>query len=163
MRFNNLQLTNQFVRGVYLSTFENRSWLLLVVLNNLLRMFELSILIPLFCFFWQLFLCLIFLFPIRLLLGILLFLFAGIWCFFTTFGWNPQDLKTPLTPWRRYLQIDCKLPRSFSSSPYCLPCNYYNVRLENLVLDQFSTLICLILYWYCKEKFSLGHTWELKG
>ena len=47
MRFNSLQLTNQFVRGVYLSTFENRSCLLLVVLNNLLRMFELSILIPL--------------------------------------------------------------------------------------------------------------------
>lgn len=105
MRFNSLQLTNQFVRGVYLSTFENRSWLLLVVLNNLLRMFELSILIPLFCFFWQIFLCLIFLFPIRLLLGILLFIFAGIWCFFTTVGWNPQDLKTPLTPWRRYLQL----------------------------------------------------------
>ena len=146
MRFNSLQLTNQFVRGVYLSTFENRSWLLLVVLNNLLRMFELSILIPLFCFFWQIFLCLIFLFPIRLLLGILLFLFAGIWCFFTTFGWNPQDLKTPLTPWRRYLQIDCKLPRSFSSSPYCLPCNYYNVRLENLVLDQ---LIIPILTFLC--------------
>ncbi|RMX50199.1 hypothetical protein pdam_00004832 [Pocillopora damicornis] len=52
----------------------------------------------------EIFLCLIFLFPIRLLLGILLFLFAGIWCFFTTVGWNPQDLKTPLTPWRRWMK-----------------------------------------------------------
>ena len=45
--------------------------------------------------------------------------------------------------------------------------------LENLVLDQlmipqlifslFPLLFCLILYWYCKEKFCLGHSWELKG
>ena len=27
----------------------------------------------------------------------------------------------------------------------------------------FSSLICLILYWYCKEKFYLGHSWELRG
>ena len=27
----------------------------------------------------------------------------------------------------------------------------------------FLSLICLILYWYCKEKFCLGHSWELKG
>ena len=23
----------------------------------------------------------------------------------------------------------------------------------------FSSLVCLILYWYCKEKFCLGHSW----
>ena len=27
----------------------------------------------------------------------------------------------------------------------------------------FSSLVCLILYWYCNEKFCLGHLWELKG
>ena len=53
------------------------------------------------------------------------------------------------------------------------PYNSYNVSSENLVLDQliipklifslFSSLVCLILYWYCKEKFFLGHSCELKG
>ena len=47
------------------------------------------------------------------------------------------------------------------------------VCVGNLLLDQpiipylLSTLVlitcCLILYWYCKGKFSLGHSWELKG
>ncbi|XP_078367565.1 lysophosphatidylcholine acyltransferase 2-like isoform X1 [Oculina patagonica] len=46
----------------------------------------------------------IFLLPIRLLATILLFLFAGIWCFFVTVGWNPPDLRTPLTPWRRWMK-----------------------------------------------------------
>ena len=42
-----------------------------------------------------------------------------------------------------------------------------------MVLDQliilnwyftlFSSLLCLILYWYCKERFSLSHSWEVKG
>ena len=51
--------------------------------------------------------------------------------------------------------------------------NLYNVNLENLVLDQlkppyiyfllFSSLVCLILHWQCQEKFSLGHSWKLKG
>ena len=41
-----------------------------------------------------------------------------------------------------------------------------------MVLDQliilnwyfalFSSLLCLILYWYCKEKISLSHSWEVK-
>ena len=64
-----------------------------------------------------------------------------------------------------------------SLNPYCQPYNSYNVSSENLVLDQLIipklifvyTLIThlddivLILYWYCKEKFCLGHSWELKG
>ena len=47
-----------------------------------------------------------------------------------------------------------------------------DVSLENLVLDKpvipllifslFSSLVCLILYWHCKEKFCLDHSWELK-
>ena len=52
--------------------------------------------------------------------------------------------------------------------------NSYNVSLDNLVMDQliipklifsFVLIACLIdkLYWYCKEKFCLGHSWELKG
>ena len=60
-----------------------------------------------------------------------------------------------------------------SNSPYCLLYSSCNVSLENLVLDQliipwltfffFLLLVCLILYWYCKEKFCLGHSWEFKG
>ena len=60
-----------------------------------------------------------------------------------------------------------------SNSPYCLSYSSCDVSLENLLLDQliipnwyfslFSSLACLILYWYCKEKFCLGHSWELKG
>ena len=26
----------------------------------------------------------------------------------------------------------------------------------------FSSLVCSTLYWYCKEKFYLGHSWEFK-
>ena len=50
---------------------------------------------------------------------------------------------------------------------------FFLVNLESLVLDQliilnwyftlFSSLLCLILYWYCKERFSLSHSWEVKG
>ena len=51
-------------------------------------------------------------------------------------------------------------------------CNFYNASFENLVLDQLEnpkTYIFLYMYshhlsgWYCKEKFCLGHSWELKG
>ena len=31
----------------------------------------------------------------------------------------------------------------------------------NLYFSLFSSLVCLILYWYCQEKFYLGHLWEL--
>ena len=27
----------------------------------------------------------------------------------------------------------------------------------------FSSLVCLMSYWYCEEKFCLGHMWELKA
>jgi len=47
----------------------------------------------------------IFLLPIRLLVGISLFLLAGIWCFVITVGWNPPDVRTPLTPWRRRMKV----------------------------------------------------------
>ena len=58
------------------------------------------------------------------------------------------------------------------NSPYFLSCSANDVSSENLVLDQlisnlyfslFSSFVCLMLYWYCKEKFCLSHTWELKG
>ena len=54
-------------------------------------------------------------------------------------------------------------------------CHSHHVSLENLLLDQqiikrcnlyfslSSLLVCLILYWYSKEKFSPGHPWELKS
>ena len=75
----------------------------------------------------------------------------------------PQVFGYILTPY---------LPDQICNSPYCRPYNSYNVSLDNLVLDQliiskfyfslFSSRIWLILYWYCKEKFCLGHSWELK-
>ena len=42
---------------------------------------------------------------------------------------------------------------------------YYWINLlsPNWYFSLFSSLIWLILYWQCKEKFSLGHSWELKG
>ena len=60
------------------------------------------------------------------------------------------------------------------NSPYWLPYNSYYVSWENLVLDRqilplieifslFSSLVCLILYCYCEEKFCLGHSWECEG
>ena len=38
--------------------------------------------------------------------------------------------------------------------------------ISNLIIDIFlliSSLAHMILYRYCKEKFCLGHSWELKG
>ncbi|KAJ7360552.1 Lysophosphatidylcholine acyltransferase 2 [Desmophyllum pertusum] len=52
----------------------------------------------------EIFVGFIFLLPIRLLASILLFIFAGIWCFIITVGWNPPDLRTPLSPWRRWMK-----------------------------------------------------------
>ena len=59
-----------------------------------------------------------------------------------------------------------------SNSPYCLSYNSHDVSIENLFLDLliipelmfFYILITSLLnmYWYCKEKFCLGHTLELK-
>ena len=53
----------------------------------------------------------------------------------------------------------------FSNSPYCLPYNSHEVSLENVVLDQliipsgyfslFPSIVCFILYWYCREKLCL--------
>ena len=39
---------------------------------------------------------------------------------------------------------------------------YYRLN-PNWYFSLFSSLIWLILYWYCKEKFSLGHSREFKG
>ena len=62
-----------------------------------------------------------------------------------------------------------------SHSLYCLQYNFYTVSLENLVLDQliissliffFILITCLLdvlFIWYCKEKFRLGHSWELES
>ena len=33
----------------------------------------------------------------------------------------------------------------------------------NWYISSFSSPVCLILFWYCKEKFCLGHSWVLKG
>ena len=40
---------------------------------------------------------------------------------------------------------------------------WINLYSLNWYFSLFSSLVCLILYWYCKEKFCLGHSWELKG
>ena len=60
-----------------------------------------------------------------------------------------------------------------SNSLSCLPYNFCDTSLENLVLDQllipwwhfslFSSLVCLSMYRHCKEKFFLGHLCEWKG
>ena len=71
--------------------------------------------------------------------------------------------------------LTLQLSDHICNSPYYQPYDSYNAGSENLllVLDQViipnwyfylvSSLIWLILYWYCKEKFCLGHSWELKG
>ena len=58
-----------------------------------------------------------------------------------------------------------KMASIISTSPYTPSYNSYAVSLKNLVWDffLFSSLVCLILYCYCKEKFFLGLSWELKG
>ena len=69
------------------------------------------------------------------------------------------------------LEYEWFLTLSFSdqicNSPYCQLYNSYIVSSENLVLDQLIFYpqidIWLMLYWYCKEKFCLDHSWELKG
>ena len=60
----------------------------------------------------------------------------------------------------------------FINSSSCLTYNSHDVSLKNVVLDQliiplsifhlFSSLVCLTLYQYCKEKWCLGHSYELK-
>ena len=56
------------------------------------------------------------------------------------------------------------------NSHYYLQYNSYDVNLglgqlksPNCYFSLFSSLVCLILHWHCKEKFSFGHSWELKG
>ena len=39
---------------------------------------------------------------------------------------------------------------------------WINLQPPNLYFYSFSSLVCLIFFWYCKEKFCLGHSWELK-
>ena len=58
-----------------------------------------------------------------------------------------------------------------SNSPSCLLYNAqmlvwricYWINSPNWYFSLLSSLVCLILYWHRKEKFSLGHKWELKG
>ena len=40
---------------------------------------------------------------------------------------------------------------------------WINLLSPNWYFSLFSSLVCLILYWYCEEIFCLGHSWELKG
>ena len=70
-----------------------------------------------------------------------------------------------ISPWSFHLQ------ELFSNSPYCLEDNSFDSCLKNLVLDQlvidifllFSSVACLILYGYYREKFCLGQSCELEG
>ena len=50
---------------------------------------------------------------------------------------------------------------------YCVSINYIYISITftfqlHLHFNSFSSLVWLILYWYHKEKFCLGHLWELK-
>ena len=56
-----------------------------------------------------------------------------------------------------------------NNSPYCLPYMTVTWRIwywiNQLILPDryfslFSSLACLILQWYCKDKIFLGHSWE---
>ena len=78
-----------------------------------------------------------------------------------------QNSKKPVNPFTPETSL-------ISYSPYCLPHNSCAVWLENLVVNQlkispnenfsiFSSLSCLMLSWYCEEKFLCGHIWEYKG
>ena len=40
---------------------------------------------------------------------------------------------------------------------------WINLYSLNFYFSLISSLVCLILYWYCTGKFCLGHSWELKG
>ena len=90
------------------------------------------------------------------------------------FNWN----LSLLFELRINILLTLSLPDQICHSPYCQPYNYYKVSSENLILDQliipkltfffilitylpggwYGIDIVLILYWYCKEKFSLGHS-----
>ena len=84
--------------------------------------------------------------------------------------WSLCSLKFLYTS---YFAVNLLTPRSNLSFSLLPPHNSYNVSSESLVLDQliipklifslFSSLIWLIFYWYCEEKFCLGHSWALKG
>ena len=57
------------------------------------------------------------------------------------------------------------------NSPYCTIlmclCGEFAIGSTNnpllVIYINSHHLLLDILYWYCKEKFSLGHSWELKG
>ena len=84
------------------------------------------------------------------------------------FGLNIiQNWRWQKNCWNMFLNLKSVI--HFLISPYCQPCNSYDVSLQNLVLDQLIipklifffiliTLIWLILYRYWKEKFCLGHS-----
>ena len=80
------------------------------------------------------------------------------------FSYHPAVIFV-ISPWSFHLQ------ELFSNSPYCLEDNSFDSCLKNLVLDQlvidifllFSSLACLILYEYYREKFCLGQSCELEG
>ena len=40
---------------------------------------------------------------------------------------------------------------------------WINQKSPNRHSSLLSSLVCFILNWHCKEKFPLGHSWELKG
>ena len=72
-------------------------------------------------------------------------------------------LRPPSNPISRRPRFNFLTPRSNFSSPYCQPYNLYNVSSPNWYFSLFSSHIWLILHCRCKEKFSLGHSRELKG
>ena len=41
--------------------------------------------------------------------------------------------------------------------------DWINLKSPNWYFSLFSSLVCLILHWYCREKLCRGHSWELKG
>ncbi|XP_020623355.1 lysophosphatidylcholine acyltransferase 2-like [Orbicella faveolata] len=89
---------------------------------------------------FEIFVGFIVLFPIRLLATILVFLFAGLWCFITIVGWNPPDLRTPLSPWRRWMK-DC-LPFIVRSMLFAL--GFHKVRIKGKLASPSEAPVAVI-------------------
>lgn len=89
---------------------------------------------------FEIFVGFIVLFPIRLLATILVFLFAGLWCFITIVGWNPPDLRTPLTPWRRWMK-DC-LPFIVRSMLFAM--GFHKIRIKGKLASPSEAPVSVI-------------------
>lgn len=89
----------------------------------------------------EIFLGLIFLLPVRLVIGIFLFAFTGLLCLVITAGWNPPDqLRTPLTPWRR--KVKDVLPLLVRSLLFAL--GFHSIKIKGKLASPSEAFITVI-------------------